>query len=175
MSPTTAFAAVGVIGWGVYLGGAVAMELIWRPVQEEIPPSQVNVVCGRMGRRYRWIALTALVVVAASAAAELVASDAVSWSTLGAHFSPASRHGRTLLLTVTGWSVLLVILVLLTVWAHPALHVRMEPDMSRRERERARARLRRAIRRMDRLLRADLAVAFATVLCAASLPWGGLL
>lgn len=158
-----------IAGWALYVGGALSMELIWRPAQEAIPPSQINVVCQRMGRRYRWIALGALALIAASALGQLARSgEAPALLSLG------HPYGRTVLVSALGWGVLVAVVVTLAVVAHPALHVRMDGSASQEERARTRAAVAVAIRRMDHLLRFDLAVALGTALFVASLPWGGL-
>lgn len=163
-------ASLHTVGWAVYFGGAASMELLWRPAQEEIPPSLVNVVCQRMGRRYRWIALAALALIGATGLAQLAEADLLTPGS----FSPSDRYGRTLLLATLGWSALVAIVVTLAIVAHPALHVRTSGEATPEERAASRAAVARAIRRMDVFLRLDLAVGAATVLCAASLSLGGL-
>jgi len=161
------------VGWAVYVGGALSMELLWRPAQEAIPPSLVNVVCQRMGRRYRWIALCALAVIAASGFGQLVDAGLLNGS-FPESLSPSGRYGRTLLMLGIGWLTLVGIVVMLAVVAHPALHVRTSGAATPEERAASRAAVARAIRRMDFLLRLDLAVGFISALLAASLPSGGL-
>lgn len=150
--------SLAVVAWGAYVGGALAMELLWRPAQRDLPPGQTNVVCQRMGRRYRWLALGAL----GAAGAATAATGDVS-------VSLSSSDGRVAIGLVVCWTVLVAGVATMAFVAHPALHVRTSPSMSDEERTLARQAVRRAIRRMDVLLRVDLAVSLLAVLLAASL------
>jgi uncharacterized membrane protein len=153
------------LAWALYLGGSVAMEFIWRPVQRFVPPGQVNIVCQRMGRRYRWIALGSLA----------VAGGALAPALRRSHFTLSSAYGRTAWAGLTCWALLVLGVMTMALLAHPALHLRQDASLSSAERAAARERTRRAIRRMDLLLRADIAVALVAVLLTVSLPSGGLL
>ncbi|MCC7078471.1 MAG: hypothetical protein IT198_15215 [Acidimicrobiia bacterium] len=154
------------VGWSVYLGGAILMEVVWRPSQVHIPPSQVNVVCSRMGRRYRWVSFAALLVIAASGIALLFES--------GSPLVLSTGYARTLLALALLWVILVGLLGVLAVAAHPALHVRTPASMSDEARRAARESVRRAIRRMDVLLRVELGLAGLAALLATSLQFGGL-
>lgn len=144
---------VHAVSWSVYLGGALVMEFVWRPAQDAMPPSQIAVACQWMGRRYRWVSLTALLCIGASGAARL---DDVP--DLG------SGQGRLEVVAVLLWVVLLALLGLVAMVAHPALHVRTPATMSEEDRAAAREQVRRAIHRMDVLLRLELAVALGALL-----------
>ena len=162
------WAYLGLLAWAVYLGGELVMELVWRPVQEHLPMAQIGVACQQMGRRYRWIALTMLVVTGVAAGASLVAREP------GVSLSPADPYGRTLLLLGVCWMTLLGIVGLMAFLAHPALHVRMASDLDPAARAIARERVARAIWRMDRCLRAELVVALLATFVAATLTVGGI-
>lgn len=166
-----ALAFAHALGWATYIGGAIAMEVLWRPAQAHIPASQVNVVCQRMGRRYRWIALAALGVIGASGAVGLLVAQP------GTHPPVAltSSYGRTLLAVVAGWGVLVALVATMAVVAHPALHARSAAGLDREQRDAARLAVRRAIRRMDLMLRCELVVALVVALLGASLASGGIL
>lgn len=176
MTVTTWLGFVHAVGWATYFGGAIAMELLWRPAQVHIPPSQVNVVCQRMGRRYRWIALSALAAIALSGIGLLVQAGHVS--VRAPIFRPpvmlSSPYGRTLIALGLCWALLVALVAVMAVAAHPALHARTPAEMTPEERDRARAAVRRAIRRMDLLLRCELGVAFVAALLGVSLRFGGL-
>jgi uncharacterized membrane protein len=152
------------LAWAVYLGGAVAMELVWRPIQRYLPPGQVNVVCQRMGRRYRWIALAALAIAGGSLVPDLRRSHFLS-----------SGYGRTAWADLACWALLAFGVMTMAVLAHPALHRRHDTSLDAQARAAAREQTLRAIRRMDLLLRVDIVVALVAVLLTASLPSGGLL
>lgn len=173
---STALTFAHTVGWSVYLGGAILMEVVWRPSQVHIPPSQVNVVCSRMGRRYRWVSFAALLVIAATGVTLLF--DAGGLATRAPVFRPplvlSTGYGRTLLALALLWVILVGLLGVLAVAAHPALHVRTPASMSDEARRAARESVRRAIRRMDVLLRVELGLAGLAALLATSLQFGGL-
>lgn len=160
-----------VLGWSVYVGGALGMELIWRPAQQDIPPSQVAVTCQRMGRRYRWIALSSLAVIGVSGAVRLARLEYVSlWPIrLQGPLVLFSGYGRLMLAGVASWLLLVGIVTTMSFAAHPALHVRTSPEMSPENRAAARARVAKAIKRMNLLLRLELVVALVAALIGAGL------
>jgi len=162
------WAYFGLLSWAVYLGGALVMEFVWRPAQEHLPMAQIGVACQQMGRRYRWIALTMLVVAGGSAVAELMARVPV------VSLSPHDRYGRTVLVLGACWVTLVGLVGMMAFLAHPALHVRMPGDLDPEARAAARARVARAIGRMDRCLRAELVVALVTTFVVATLAVGGI-
>lgn len=162
------WAYFGLLAWAVYLGGALAMELVWRPVQEHLPMAQIGVACQQMGRRYRWVALTMLMVAGGSAVAELVARVP------DVSLSPGDPYGRTVLVAGACWVTLVGIVGMMAFLAHPALHVRMASDLDPEARAAARARVARAIGRMDRCLRAELVVALVATFVVATLTVGGI-
>lgn len=150
---------VHVVSWSVYVGGALVMELVWRPAQAAIPPSQTAVACQWMGRRYRWISLFALLAAAASGIARLDGSPDLG-----------TARGRLVVAAAVLWVLLAAILGSLALAAHPALHVRTPATMSEEDRAAARQEVRRAIRRMDLLLRLELTLALVALLVGAMLP-----
>lgn len=166
---------VHVVAWSTHVGGTLVMELVWRPAQAHLPPSQTAVACQWMGRRYRWLALTALLAAGASGAVRLADADLRSPSAPADPLSWSHGYGRTMIAAVVVWVALLAILGLLAVLAHPALHVRTPADMTDAERQAARQQVRRAITRMDRLLRLELVLALVALALGASLAHGGLL
>lgn len=153
-----------VMGWATYLGGALVMELVWRPAQDHMPASQIAEACRWMGRRYRWVAATALGATGISGAG-LVAGD-------GRPLDLATPYGRTVAALALMWLAMVASLAAITFLGHPGLHVRMPADLSEPEREAAREEVRRAITRMDRLLRVDLLLAIVATLLGASLSSG---
>lgn len=168
---TTVLAVLHALGWAAYLGGAAFMELVWRPVQEHIPPSQINVLCQRMGRRYRWFALTMLALIAVSGVALVAAAPAGERPPV----SLGESYWRTMLALVLCWAALVTLVSVMAVVAHPALHARTPADMTPEERAVAREQVRRAIRRMDVLLRCELGVGIAAAFLGTSLRFGGVL
>lgn len=156
-----------VLGWSTYVGGALVMELVWRPAQEAMPQSQIAVACQWMGRRYRWTAAVALALIGISGVAMVLRGDErLTWST---------PWGRTVTALIIVWLAMSVVLATITFSGHPGLHARMPPDATDEERDAAREQVRRAISRMDRLLRLDLLLALAGALLGATLHSGGAL
>lgn len=149
------------LGWSFHFGGALVMELVWRPAQEGMPQSQIGVACQWMGRRYRWLSAGALGVLGLSGAVMAARSDQ--------SLSLGHAYGRTLALLVVLWVALGAVLTVLALSAHPGLHARMAPDATPDERQAARALVARAIVRMDRLLRLELALSALALLVGASL------
>jgi uncharacterized membrane protein len=144
---------VHVVSWSAYVGGALVMELVWRPAQQALPPSQTAVACQWMGRRYRWLSLVALLGAGISGFVRLDGAPDL-----------ASSRGRLVATVVGLWLLALAVLGLLALAAHPALHVRTPATMSEQDRAAARQKVRRAIRRMDILLRFELMLALLALL-----------
>ncbi len=163
--------------WATYVGGALVMEFVWRPAQQDLPGAQTAVACQRMGLRYRWIALASLLGVAVSGVGLLFEAGhlATSAPVVRESLSLSAGYGRTMAALGVVWVALMANLALLTFIAHPGLHVRMTTDLTESEMRRAREKVGRAIRRMDRVLRFDLGLALLAMLLGASLPSGGLL
>lgn len=163
-----------VAAWSTYMGGILVMELAWRPAQKDMPPSQTAVACQWMGRRYRWISLMALLVAGLSGILRASVVSLRSPSVPADPFSLGHSYGRTLMAGIAVWAIQLAILATLAVLAHPALHVRTPAEMDESARQEARQKVRRAIRRMDILLRTEIALALLALLLGASLAHGGL-
>lgn len=153
------WAGAGLLAWAVYLGGALVMELAWRPAQEGMPMAQIGVACQRMGRRYRWIALVSL-----------AGSGVAGAALMGVRGTGGSRGDAALVgALIVSWCALVALVALMAFVAHPALHTRTPSALPPEERASARVAVERAIRRMDRCLRAELAVALvATALLSAA-------
>jgi uncharacterized membrane protein len=149
------------LGWSFHFGGALLMEVVWRPAQLGMPQSQIGVACQWMGRRYRWLSAGSLGVLGISGAVMAVRSEQ--------SLSLAHAYGRLLAVLVALWLALAVVLTVLALSAHPGLHARMAPDASDEERRAARAQVARAIVRMDRLLRLELALSTLALLVGAGL------
>ncbi|MCL4414061.1 MAG: hypothetical protein ACYCUF_00470 [Acidimicrobiales bacterium] len=148
------------IGWAAYLGGALVMELVWRPLQRDLPPGQTGVLCQRMGRRYRWVALFALGVAGASWIAARLAGNA-----------PVSVAPWQVVLAGASWAALASLVLAMGALVHPLSHLRSRAGASSEERAAARARRLRAMRLMNAMLRVELCIALlATALVAWPAP-----
>jgi hypothetical protein len=149
------------LAWALYLGGALAMELVWRPVHHDLPPAQTGVMCQRMGRRWRWMALGALGLVA------------VAWwggRTLGGHGVLAVRGPVPALPPASGWPVIAMVacwvslaglVIAMGVLLHPRSHARWPAGAGASAHASARRRRLRAMRVMEVLLRLELVVALS--------------
>lgn len=156
-----------VVGWSTYVGGALVMEFVWRPAQDAMPQSQIAVACRWMGRRYRWIAACSLAVLAVSGVGLAARSEH--------QLTLSTSWGRTACALVLVWLALAATLGAITFHGHPSLHTRMRADLPEEERRAAREQVRRAIGRMDLLLRIDLALALVAALLGSGLQAGGIL
>ena len=145
----TALGYLFTVEWAVYLGGALFMELVWRPLQRHVPPAQTGVRCQSMGRRYRWMAFTCL---------GLIAATGVAWRAVG---GPATVWQTAAL--AGAWIVLVVLVASMGLLVHPLSHARLRPGEDRAE---LRVRRLRSIRVMDVLLRVELACALIGALIA---------
>lgn len=152
---------VHALGWSFHFGGALVMELVWRPAQVGMPQSQIGVACQWMGRRYRWLSAVSLAVLGATGVIMAARADR--------SLSLAHAYGCTVAALVVLWLALATVLAVLATSAHPGLHTRMAPDATDEERRAARAAVARAIVRMDRLLRLELALSALALLVGASL------
>lgn len=154
------------VALSVYLGGALVMELVWRPAQRDLPPPQVGVLCQRMGRRYRWVALGAL---------GLLAVAWTAWRALGratvplpAGVAPAQLLAGASLVTLAAacWGVLVALVLAMGVLLHPRSHWRGRAGAGGTGAIETRRRRLRAMRVMEVLLRVELAVALAATALA---------
>lgn len=154
-----------VLGWSTYVGGALVMEFVWRPAQEAMPQSQIAVACQWMGRRYRWVAGVALALIGISGVAMLIRGDE--------ELTLSTAWGRTAVALMLVWVAMAITLGSITLHGHPSLHTRMSADATDAERDAAREQVRRAIARMDKLLRLDLILALLAALLGVVLHSGG--
>lgn len=168
MTCDTLWSWLHALAWSTYLGGALLMELAWRPAQQHLPGPQTAVACQVMGRRYRWLALGALAMTAVTGGL-LVPARAET-----ASLSVDAGYGRTLVALAVCWAALVAVVASMGATLHPALHARTSADVDEQARDAARREVGRAIRRMDRALRVELAIALVATLLGASLPYGGL-
>ncbi len=133
------------------------MEFVLRHAQNYIPPSQIAVVCQKSGKTYRWVSalcLTALLVTGIGLAAPQGASEV---------------YGKALVGISALWVILVVLLALLAFYVHPEMHIRVSPTMSAEEVQAERQRVKRAIVRMDIIVRMELACAIVAMAVGAML------
>jgi uncharacterized membrane protein len=156
------------VEWATYVGGALFMELIWRPLQRDVPPAQTGALCNAMGRRYRWVALGCLGLIAATAVGWSLAGSSTmgsgSAAAVGGPGSPGAIGGWRSVALLVVWLVLVTLVILMGMLVHPASHARVSPGQDSAELSRQRL---RSIRLMDVLLRVELGVALVGALVAA--------
>lgn len=149
------------LAWAVYVGGAITMELVLRHAQQFMRPSQVAVVCQRSGRSYRWWSFYALLVL-------LATGIPLAWNRPGG-FDPGGATGAVTWALCVVWLVQLGLLALLAFKVHPDMHARADATMSEAEIKEERQRIGQAIRRMDLVVRIELAGAIFALLLGAAL------
>lgn len=149
------------LGWAVYVGGSVTMELVLRHAQQYMRPSQVAVVCQASGKRYRWWSFVALMV--------LLASGIPLASRYPGGFDLATASGKLIGGISLLWLAQMAVLGLLAFRVHPDMHARADARLSDEEFAAERRRVGQAIQRMDRLLRIELGGAIFALLLGAAL------
>jgi hypothetical protein len=87
----------------------------------------------------------------------------------------STSWGRTMAALILVWVAMCVTLGGIAFSGHPSLHTRVSAEATDEERKASRQQVRRAIARMDKLLRADLLLALLAGLLGASLHGGGAL
>jgi uncharacterized membrane protein len=169
----TLLGAVHSLGWAVYVGGSLTMEIILRYAQRTMPPSQVAVVCKRAGSRYRWFGLAALVAIGVSGLAMALRLDGEGEA--ARRLALSDSYGRTFWAGTGIWAMLLAASASMAFWLHPAQARRSRPEMTEAEVRQERARVGVAIRRMDRVLKFELVASLVSLGLGASLRAGGVL
>lgn len=150
-----------VLGWSVYLGGALCMELVLRHAQDHMRPSQIAIVCDNAGQRYRWFAAVALCV--------LLITGLLLTRDHPRAFDVSTLRGVGVWGLCGLWGVQVAILAVLSFRVHPAMHLRADATMTKDEISVERARVGVAIRDMDRLLRLELALALIALALGSAL------
>lgn len=148
---TTLLATLHILAWSVYVGGAIVMEFVLRYAQGSMRPSQVAVVCQNAGKRYRWCSLLCLVLLLLTGL--FLAEPIVDGS---------SEAGILKVLSAV-WLILAGLLALLSFYIHPEMHIRVSSSMSEEEVTKERQRVKRAITRMDAVVRIELALAIVAM------------
>ncbi len=143
------------VSWAIYLGGALIMSLVWKPVQKYLPPGQTAIVCETMGRKYKWIGLGSL------------SLFALSWLGLGFQSLLVSKSGLdysnfTVLLgavAVILWMALVYLVLSMGLKIHPSSHVRISAVLDSEKRDEIKLARKAAIKKMDLMLKVELMVA----------------
>lgn len=144
------------LAFAIYLGGAISMELILRFAQADLPGPQTAITCKVSGDLWKWIALVSLSITGLSVAAMIILTYPVI---------PNRWYGLAAVGFGASWIALMSILIKMSFRAHPALAFRPDPSMPPEEFAETRQALKRAIRRMDVLLRTELSIAIFMGAC----------
>lgn len=150
-----------VVGWSVYVGGAITMELVLRHAQDYMKPSQIAHVCQFSGKRYRWWSFFCLLVLLATGVPLALQQPG--------SFDYTTPRGMTVWFLCTLWAVQMFVLALLSFRIHPAMHARLTSDMTPDEMKRERQRVGVAIQHMDRTVRTELAIALVALFAGSAL------
>jgi uncharacterized membrane protein len=135
------------------------MELVLRYAQQFMRPSQIAVVCETAGHSYRWWSLVALIIL-------MLTGIPLALRQPGA-FDVTTTFGLLLWILCGVWLLQMSILALLSFRVHPDMHARSRASMSEQEIQIERQRVGVAIRRMDQLVRVELAGTIVAVLVGA--------
>jgi uncharacterized membrane protein len=157
----TVLSSIHVLGWSIYVGGAICMEVVLRYAQNYMKPSQVAIVCQQSGKRYRWWSFVCLMLLFATGMPMAMTSSAV--------FDPSSFYGRVILVLFSLWILQLALLAVLTFIIHPDMHTRVLASMSAAQIKEERARVGIAITRMDHTVRIELTCAIFALLAGSML------
>ncbi len=155
------------MGWSVYLGGALVMAWVWRPLQKGLPPGQTGILCLKMGRIYKYLALASLGLVALSwAVLGLIDHHGVLVGTNGVFEVGLSGLVRGIV-GATIWLALVGFVLVMGVFLHPSSHIRAETTQGEAGREKMKEMRLKSISRMNRVLKAELATALGATLIMA--------
>lgn len=165
------------IALAVYIGGAVAMELVLSPAQKAIPPAQAQVMGQKSADRFLWLVWGSLAVIIVSGALRLwrlgfFQSDfPFIEDTLGLDVS----YGRTFWALFLCWILLVVNGLIITFILRPRLAGRMSSGVTAARAAATQDVKIQAARHVEILTRVDIGIALLAAFFGASLKWGGIL
>ena len=161
----------------VYIGGAVAMEFVLGPAQGSIPPAQAQVMGQKTSDRFLWLAWGSLALIFITGVLRLERLDMIdlSWPFFDSPLVLSESYGRTVGAMFVLWCALVVNGALVTLRFRPRLAGKITPGTSAAQVTASQGARIEAATWIQRLTRADLAIAAVTALLGASLKWGGLL
>ncbi len=132
-------------GWCIYLGGILTMEFVWRPAQLDLAPAQTGILCLQMGKRYKWLALAGLGVIA-----------------LGGRFLYSANW--QLYIIAIGWLVLVGLVILMGSLVHPRSHAKSLASADEKDYRELRSKRLALIALMNKMLRFELFIALFVAL-----------
>lgn len=165
------------IAIAVYIGGAVAMELVLGPAQQAIPPAQAQVMGQKTSDRFLWLAWGSLITILVTGILRLqrLGFIVAEWNPFRPPLAWDQSYGRTVFVMFLLWCVLAINGLLITFLFRPRLAGRMKSGVSSAQIASTQQAKQQAAVWVQRLTRLDLAVALVTALFGASLKVGGIL
>lgn len=157
----TVLAAIHIMSWSIYVGGAICMELVLRHAQNYMRPSQIAVVCQNAGLKYRWWSLVCLIL--------LLVTGILLAQKHPQSFDAATTRGLLTIGLCVLWLLQILILAFLSFRVHSDMHLRVSPSMTAEEIQTERQRVAAAIVHMDITVRVELACALIAMLFGTSL------
>lgn len=170
------YAYIHDIAIAVYIGGAVAMEFVLGPAQASIPPAQAQVMGKKTADRFLWLAWGSLLLILVTGLLRLERMDMLvwEWDPFESPLVLSESYGRTVLAMFTLWCALAANGAIITFVLRPRLEGKLGAGASATNVTASHGSRMQAATWVQRLTRADLAVAVVIALMGASLKWGGL-
>lgn len=160
-----------VLGVAVYLGGAIVMEFVVGPAQKAIPPAQAQVMGKRTADRFLILAWSGLTLILASGLLRLWSLN--SESVLFGERLWSTEYGRTLLIMVSMWTVLVINGSIITFVLRPKLTGKVSPGLTAAQVQTHQQAQIRAASILSTITRIDLGIAFVVAFLGSSLGLGG--
>jgi uncharacterized membrane protein len=161
----------------VYIGGAVAMEFVLGPAQASIPPAQAQVMGKKTADRFLWLAWGSLLLILITGILRLERMGMLvwDWNPFESPLVLDQSYGRTVLAMFLLWCGLAANGAIITFVLRPRLAGKLGAGASATNVTASQGARVQAATWVQRLTRADLAVAAVIALLGASLKWGGLI
>ena len=161
------------LGMATYVGGSFVMEFVLGPAQKLIPPAQAQVVSQKSADRFLLVVWGALGSVLAGGLLRLFAMR--NAGILVSRNLYASGYGRSLLVMVSGWCLLVINGLILTFVLRPKLSGKMSAAVSAQQAQSRQQTMMQAAKWAGRIVRTDLVIAVLIVFIGASIRGGGIL
>ncbi len=164
------------LAFAVYIGGLFYAEIVLTPAAGAVAPAQAAVVMRKAGDRQLIIAWASLLVILITGILRLGHLHVLAFP--GTFFLAPGiasiAYGHTIFTMFGLWCLLAALGLVMTFVLRPRLIGKIDPTLSRPERERRQEQMVGAARWMSIVLRADLLVAVVIAVLGVSLASGGL-
>ncbi len=176
MTTDIVYGALHDLAFAVYIGGLFYAEIVLAPAASAVAPAQSAVVSRKAGDRQMIISWIALLVILITGILRLSRLHMLAFP--GKFFLISAiasvSYGHTIFAMFGLWCMLAVFGLVMTFGLRPVLVGKIDPTLSRAEREQRQQRMMSAVRWMTIVMRADLLVAVAIAVLGVSLASGGL-